>query len=288
MRATAIVLCQFLTGKVSSEIHTLLDSIVRIPGISYLSEQKCTPRTVLQLYNLTLYHRELLQHLKPALAILTRSKLFGSYLHDISYRAAPQFELVSLRSCNTEFEERLFGQANQVAQCCTNRQPDNVLQQMFIWLQVLLSVKQTKVSRAAKGLGSYNGTIIPKSFVRSRMHSWEVHLKRIAPYLSKGEGVWWEQNSGAYYFFDGEQHVDVHPEGPQQLHCRSTSRKQLDAIKKESWNTILASGTTLPTENIQHYDEDGMPTHKTYFSLTATASSSKQTPPSSALFHITG
>lgn len=113
LRATAILLCQFLTGKVSSEIQALLDTIVRIAEISYLLEQRRTPRIVLQLYNVTWYHHELLQHLIPTPTILTRSKLFGSYLHDISWHAAPQFELVSLRSCNTEFEEWLFGQANR-------------------------------------------------------------------------------------------------------------------------------------------------------------------------------
>lgn len=40
---------------------------------------------------------------------------------------------------------------------------------------------------------------------------------------------------------------------------------------KEKWNAILASGTTLPTEYIQHYNEDGMRTHKTYFTPTTTA-----------------
>ena len=121
LRATAIVLRQFLTGKVTNEIHTQLDTIVRIAQISYLPENQRTPRTVLQLYNLTWYHHELLQHLIPAPTVLTHSKLFGSYLHDISCHAAPQFELVSLRSCNIEFEERLFGQANRVAECCSNR-----------------------------------------------------------------------------------------------------------------------------------------------------------------------
>jgi len=42
-------------------------------------------------------------------------------------------------------------------------------------------------------------------------------------------------------------------------------------MKKEKWNAIHASGTTLPTEYIQHYNEDGMPAHKTYFTPTTTA-----------------
>ena len=114
--ATAITLCQYLTGKVSVKVHTLLESIVRVAEVWYHTDQKCSPRAILHLYNCTWYHHELLQHLIPHLNVL-----FGSYLHDVSCHAPPQFELVSLRSCKSKFEEHLFGQARQVAESCTNR-----------------------------------------------------------------------------------------------------------------------------------------------------------------------
>ena len=171
LSAGTIVLCQLLANKgASKEIQALMCTIVHIAQVSYLPDSKRTPRTVLQLYNCTWYRHELLQHLIAQPHVVTWKKLFGSYLHDISCHACPQFETLSLRSCNTEFEERLFGQANKVAECCTNRQPENVLQQMFLRLQVILSqgtlkVKESKVARAAKALPQYAGTIIPKTFV---------------------------------------------------------------------------------------------------------------------------
>ena len=162
-------------------------------------------RTVLLLYNCTWYHHELRLSLIPHPHSITYQKLFGSYLHDISCHAAPQFELVSLRSCNKEFEERLFAQVRRVVENCTNRQPQNILSQVFLRLQVLLSqgnvnVKETKLVRAARDLKPYGGTSIPKEFIATRRHSWQVHLRRISPYLSKGEGVWWTQSSTAYHF----------------------------------------------------------------------------------------
>ena len=183
LRATAIVLYKFLSGsQVSPQIVALIESIVRIAELSYLTEQNRTPRAVLQLYNCSWYHHELLLTLIPNPQNITRQKLFGSYLHDISCHAAPQYELVCLRSCNTEYEERLFGQVRRVAESCTNRQPQNVLSQVFIRLQVLLTqgsvkVKETKVVRAARSLTPYGGTTIPKDFVQTRMHSWQAHLK---------------------------------------------------------------------------------------------------------------
>ena len=121
------------------EIQALMDTIVRIAQVSYLPEHRYTPWLVLQLYY------ELLQHCVPHPHVLIHMKLFNSYLNNTSCHAGPQFKLVSLSSCNTEFKERLFGQANRVAECCTNRQPANNLQEMFIRLQVILAQVKVRV-----------------------------------------------------------------------------------------------------------------------------------------------
>ena len=41
--ATAITLCQYLTGKVPVEVHALLESIVRVAEVSYLTDQERSP-----------------------------------------------------------------------------------------------------------------------------------------------------------------------------------------------------------------------------------------------------
>ena len=174
-----------------------------------------------------------------------------------------------------------------MAESCTNRQLENVLQQMFICLQLLLvqgkvKVKERKVARAAKSLTPYKGTVFQKEFIKTRMKSWLIHLQRISPFLLRGEGVWWYQTSEAYCFLDGDQHSLSKVEGPHLLHYRSTSHKQLDAAKKVHWEAILRKGTTLPTPYIQHYNTEGMPTHRTFFPVASTATtieSSRPQPP---------
>ena len=279
LRATAIVLCKFLSGKVSTEIEAFIESAVRIAQLSYLADEKRTPRSILQLYNCTWYHHELLLSLIPQPHSITCQKLFGSYLHDISCHAAPQFELLSLKSCNTEFEERLFGQVRRIAVSCTNRQSQNVLNHVFIRLQVLLNqgnvkVKESKVVRAARSLKPYASTSIPKNFIANRMRSWQVHLKRISPYLSKGEGVWWTQTNNTYHFFDGEQHPNIHPQGPPLQNFRNLSQKQLNDIKVKHWDNILQNCITLPTPYIQLYHNLGFPTEKVFFPFPANESPS--------------
>ena len=94
--------------------------------------------------------------------------------------------------------------------------------------------------------------------------------------------MWWYQTSEAYCFLDGDQHSLSKVEGPHLLHYRSTSHKQLDAAKKVHWEAILRKGTTLPTPYIQHYNTEGMPTHRTFFPVASTATtieSSRPQPP---------
>lgn len=60
LRATAIVLLKFLSGRVTSKTEAPIESIVRIGEASYLAEDKRTPHVVLQLYNCSWHHHKLL------------------------------------------------------------------------------------------------------------------------------------------------------------------------------------------------------------------------------------
>ncbi len=46
---------------------------------------------------------------------ITYEKLFGLYLHSIVVHAPLQYEIVCLKSINTENQERLFQQAKSIA-----------------------------------------------------------------------------------------------------------------------------------------------------------------------------
>ena len=72
--------------------------------------------------------------------------------------------------------------------------------------KILHSVKEadSQVSRAAANLASFKGSKISKSFIEHRLHSWQAHLEKISPFLLEGEGVWWREFNGIYYFMDGD------------------------------------------------------------------------------------
>lgn len=70
----------------------------------------------------------------------------------------------------------------------------------------LLSVQKgdTQVSHIAKELPQLPGTTLKTSYIKKREDSWKLHLQHISPFLTEGEGVWWEGTSTGFHFLDGD------------------------------------------------------------------------------------
>ncbi len=104
---------------------------------------------------------------------------YGIYLHALTVHAPAQFQLMSLKSCNAEHEERLFGQAKDIA---TNRKPENIVPNILLRLQAKqkrkdmytsLKTAYSKISREAKGIRQLisKNTSIKHDFINSRISS---------------------------------------------------------------------------------------------------------------------
>ena len=143
----------------------------------------------------------------PILKCLTREKMFGTHLHHLSSHAPTQYEIVALSSVNTEAEERLFGQAKQMATQASNRHHENALFNILIRLQAkqlldeattVVQKQEGRVSQVASHFPNYPGTRLSKSFVQQHLSSWQAHLKRISTFLQMGKGVWWKTDHDCY------------------------------------------------------------------------------------------
>jgi hypothetical protein len=100
----------------------MLSTAVKISEILYSEDEKRTPKSILQLYNCTWLHHELCRAIFTALHDISYPRLFGSYLHALVMHAPVQYEVVCLRSVNTEDQERIFQQAKSIASATTNMQ----------------------------------------------------------------------------------------------------------------------------------------------------------------------
>ena len=239
LRATAIK--AFLLQRrhrESPNITQLLETVVKISSIFYREDTERSPKMVLQLYNCTLLHHELCRIVLPEPKSISREKLFGSYLHDLGCHASEQYQIMCLRSVNAECEERLFGQAKAIALRTSSRKPENVITNIFLRLQAKkicqqstvkasITKQESIVSKAAKGMPKFSGTVITKEFLHRRMASWQGHMERISLYLLPGKGVWWDESTDGYNFFDSDDNPDYHPPGPKLFHFRHATLQKL-------------------------------------------------------------
>ena len=120
-----------------------------------------------------------------------------------------------------------------------------------------LKERFSRVNKAAANIRTYQGTTITSSLIESSLSSWQMHLKRIAPYLVMGMGIWWSIKDGNYHFCDADNDPDNHDEGPSLLHFRDTTIDKLHKRNEELWDEIIKGEITLPTPSIKIYDKEG-------------------------------
>ena len=251
-------------------VKELLGTIVKISELLYANDTSRTSKAVLQLYNTTWLHHELCCHLISNPREQTLDHFYGVYLHDLVVHAPPQYQLVCLRSTNSESQERLFSQAKHISMRATNRKPENVLPTILLSMQAKQKMdtpqrdQESMVSAVASKVPKFKGTTIQKAFVASRLHSWQAHLQRISPFLQYGEGVWWKQGN-AYQFLDADGDPDNKPEGPPPLHFRSTQLQDVQLQSEMAWNYILEKGVSLPTPFIRLFHTDGSYIGRRYY-----------------------
>ena len=250
---------------VSDKIKQLLCTLVNISQILYLSDSSRTPKTVLRLYNITWLHHELCSELIPKPKTQARDRLYGAYFHDLVVHAPPQYQIVCLRSTNTESTEREFSQIKHIGLKATNRRPENVLTTVLLSMQAKdltgtnstttsLKRQATMVTEVANKVPPYSGTVISTEFLKTRMASWQAHLQRISPYLIHGEGVWWKREQQSYRFLDSDTDNETQPQGPPLQHFRDTNIGTIWKQCEKAWEDTLESNTNLPTPYVRTFE----------------------------------
>ena len=195
----------------------------------------------------------------------TEAVRVGVYVHALTVHSPTQYELASLRSLNSENQERLFGQARVIAESCTNHHPDNVIPQVMLRLQAkqerhmaMASVEKgdSQVSSVAKDLPKLQRTTINRSFLRHKGDSWQLHLRRISPFLISGEGVWWRYVSGGFQFLDGDADRETQDGNDfTLLHFRKHSVVDVDERRGKCWKRIIDGRLVIPATDVKVFDD---------------------------------
>ena len=135
-RKATILLSQALrTTEASENMRMIADTAVEICEILYSREDRRSPRSILRLHNLTYLHGRLCINTFQNPRSITKQKMFGQYYHSLVCHSATTNRLISLRSLNTEFQERTFGQANAITTQTSNNHPQHIIDNTILRIQ---------------------------------------------------------------------------------------------------------------------------------------------------------
>ena len=114
----------------------------------------------------------------------------------------------------------------------------------------------SQVSSVAKDLPKLQRTTINRSFLRHKGDSWQLHLRRISPFLISGEGVWWRYVSGGFQFLDGDADRETQDGNDfTLLHFRKHSMVDVDERRGKCWKRIIDERLVIPATDVKVFDD---------------------------------
>lgn len=226
-RKASILLCNaFASVCPETNLHVLLRSAVEMCDVMYSAESSRSQRLILRFHNLTFQHSLLRIDMFSSPASVTKQKMFRSYFHSLSCHAATFYRIVSLRSLNSESQERLFNTCNDITKATSNIQAKNLLQNILIrthaeCYKTALKSQESEVRSLASTLAPFENTTFTKTWINKHPCLWQTHLERIADFLLCGANVWWKDCGDSIQFIDGTTEEEHKAEGSPLHHFRT-------------------------------------------------------------------
>ena len=254
-------------GKVRPKIQTLLDSLTELSKLLYLPANLRSPKLVLRLHNQAFLHKMTLKEVIGNIKSLTKRKLYGRYWHSITVHAAKQSRIISLKSTNTEEEERHFNTLQGVTKL-TNRRPGNIITPSLVRLQAEqklaesksatspVKMQESQISKYHSTLTPFPNTVIPNRYIIRNLKEYQAHLESISDFIACGEGEWWHQVLSGVEFYDGPDEANNRPQGPTLHHFRSSTLQLEEQHLKENWERCLSDDNiTIPHRIVRIYNQ---------------------------------
>ena len=95
----------------NTDLHILLRSAIEMCNIMYSAESSRSQRAILYFHNFTFQHSVMCIDMFSQPNCITKQKMFENYFHSLSCHASTFYRIVSLRSLNSELQERCFSLA---------------------------------------------------------------------------------------------------------------------------------------------------------------------------------
>ena len=258
-RRAIILIYKHLQTTDMEDYIELFSTAVNIASLLYSNDSERTPTNALRLHNANFIHAMLCTQLFGSTHRTTT--LFGRYFHSIVCHAPLIYRIISLRSVNTETQERMFNQMKQITKGTSNQKTNYVISNILIRLQEEakckssdpLKAQESEVKRLAKGLEKSNNSVIPFSWIQKFPTHYQAHLERISDFLLLGKDVWWTQTLQGVEFLDGEINPGSNENRPTLLHFRSATLSNVDTHLQACWEKCIDERVQLPAFTIRVY-----------------------------------
>ena len=243
--------------KADQTIVDIFQSAVHMSHLLYTSDYHRTPKAILALHNLSFLHGMLCTEVFSA----ATSSVFGRYFHSLTTHSPILFRIVSMRSINTEDQERMFGQAKMITKATSCNRPNEIITNILQRVQMesrshemtVSDKDESEVRKLHQTIGPRCNTMYSNSFITRHAPQYQAHLERISDYLLPGEGTWWKQSTDGVEFLDGQVENNVSDKGPKLMHFRTTSMRDIEIYLQQKWEDCILSRVKLPANDIQHY-----------------------------------
>ena len=246
-----------------TNIVRLIDTAVELCEILYSKAGYRTPRSILRLHNISYVHGNLCVATFAQTRSVTTRRMFGNYFHSLVCHSALTYRQVNLRSLNTEYQERMFGQASNITKQCSNNQPQHVIDNATLRIQAestrLMKTVQQQEGEVKKLAATWNNpgnTFFSFEEIETNTLLFQSHLERISDYLLCGPGVWWKQTTLGIEFLDSPEEPDDHSEGPK-IHNLRSNLDDIQKYLKTCWEKCTADNITLPLATVRLYTPTG-------------------------------
>ena len=260
----------YIDGHIDNNMMSLVNSLVDIVNITYMSSHLRSPKLILRLYNQCLIFAVMCRNVIGNPSKMTYRKFFGSHYHSITTHLPEIFRLFSLRSIFTEQEERCFGDLRRISEMTTNRQPKYIADNAMLRFQSQyknddrlnsFQVQDSEIKKQSKLLPTPERSVLPAIFLTKRQNLVQSHLERISDFLVCGKGIWWNIVDGSIEFNDGPNDPSYRPEGPALNNFRSSSLKKQSILLTETWNLAVKQfekgKLDLPLKAVKVFDDGG-------------------------------
>ena len=233
---------------------------LEISQLLYTHDYNRTQQTVLALHNTTFIHGLLCSQLFSNPVTMTSCKMFGRFYHSLTTHTPILFRIISMRSINTENQERIFGQAKAITKATSCNRPNEVITNIILRVQMEEAAQdgtddrdESDVKKLSKAVGPRPNTIFSNTLMAQYPAQYQAHLERISDFLLPGEGVWWKYVAQGVEFLDGGDEEMNTKKEPRLMHYRGQSLPEVELYLEQKWEECMYSGITVPANSLKYY-----------------------------------